>query len=185
LPSADTQDAAGSIREEHMAARFAFAAAVALAIASFALSATDAAAQCKPATEEENVAVAKAWHEDVINLRNPAKLKDILADSLVHHAAGGYPATMNAAGVAAMMDDFLIAFPDLRYTFDHFIAKGDYVVERYTATGTQHGPLGALKPSGRRATWTGMNIFRLECGKIVEVWSQVDAIARNRQLTGR
>lgn len=168
-----------------MPVRFAFAAAVCLAVASFALSATDAAAQCRAATEEENVAVAKAWHEDVINLRNPAKLKEILADSLVHHAAGGYPATMNVAGVAAMMDDFLIAFPDLKYTFDHLIAKGDYVVERYTATGTQQGPLGALPASGRRATWTGMNIFRLECGKIVEVWSQVDAIARNRQLTGQ
>ncbi|MCD6032468.1 MAG: SnoaL-like polyketide cyclase, partial [Thermomicrobiales bacterium] len=37
---------------------------------------------------------------------------------------------------------------------------------------------------GRTATWTGVNIFRIECGKIVEVWSEVDALSRNAQLTG-
>jgi predicted ester cyclase len=34
-----------------------------------------------------------------------------------------------------MMAEFLTAFPDLRYTFDQFIAQDDYVVERYTAVG--------------------------------------------------
>ena len=29
-----------------------------------------------------------------------------------------------------MMQDFLTAFPDLRYTFDLIIAKDQYVVER-------------------------------------------------------
>jgi hypothetical protein len=41
----------------------------------------------------------------------------------VHHAAGGYPKIMNAEGVAAMMGDFLAAFPDLLITFDQFVAK--------------------------------------------------------------
>lgn len=54
---------------------------------------------------------------------------------------------------------------------------------RYTATGTQDGPLGDLPPSGRAATWTGINIFRFECGKIAEIWSEVDALSRNAQLT--
>jgi hypothetical protein len=35
---------------------------------------------------------------------------------------------MDESGIAAMMGDFLNAFPDLRYTFDKFIAKDDYVV---------------------------------------------------------
>jgi len=54
----------------------------------------------------------------------------------------------------------------------------------YTATGTQLGPLQDLPPLGRTATWTGINIFRIECGRIVEVWSEVDALSRNQQLTG-
>ena len=57
---------------------------------------------------------------------------------------------MNAEGIAAMMGDFLAAFPDLLITFDQFIAKDDFVVERYTASGTHQGPLGDLKPTNLR-----------------------------------
>jgi steroid delta-isomerase-like uncharacterized protein len=140
-------------------------------------------AACPVSSEEQNVALARAWHEEVINRRNPEALQDILAAEIVHHAAGGYPEIMDEGGVTAMMGDFLTAFPDLRYTFDLFVVQDAYVVERYTATGTQQGPLGELPPSGRSATWTGINIFRIECGKIAEVWSEVDALSRNQQLT--
>ena len=141
-------------------------------------------AACPTTTEAENLAIARAWHEEVINRRNPGALRDILAAKVVHHAAGGYPDVMDADGVSAMMDDFLAAFPDLRYRFDQFIVRDDSVVERYTATGTQRGQLGDLPPSGRTATWTGINIFRIACGRIAEVWSEVDAVSRRRQLTG-
>lgn len=141
-------------------------------------------AGCRTATQEENVGIARAWHEEVINHRNPAILSDILDPHAVHHAAGGYPQEMNPAGVTAMMGDFLTAFPDLRYTYDLWLQQDDNVAERYTASGTQRGQFGDLPPSGRRATWTGINIFRIECGRIVEIWSEVDAIGRTQQLTG-
>jgi hypothetical protein len=82
----------------------------------------------------------------VINRRNPAILQDILASDVVHHAAGGYPKVMDATGIAAMMAEFLTAFPDLRYTFDQFIVQDDYVLERYPAVGTQQGQFGDLPP---------------------------------------
>ena len=163
---------------------------VPVVIALLLLSIDHAASQLPPApacpvtTQVENTAVARAWHEDVINRRNPAMLQQLLAPEVVLHGAGGYPKRMNASGIAAMMDEFLSAFPDLVYTFDQFIAQDDFVVERYTATGTQHGKLGDIPPSGRIATWTGINIFRIECGRIVEVWAQVDAVSRTQQLTG-
>lgn len=141
-------------------------------------------AGCPATSEAENVEIARKWHEEVINRRHPQVLREILGATVVHHAAGGYPETMDAAGVAAMMDDFLAAFPDLVYGFDDFITEDDMVVERYTATGTQAGPLGAFAATGRQATWTGVNIFRLDCGRIVEVWSEVDALTRQRQLAG-
>jgi predicted ester cyclase len=172
--------------------------AIGLFVAAVFLQCDYAWAQNKaacPATDERtNLALARAWHDDVINQRKPEALAGILSDKLVHHASGGYPATMNSAGVAAMMDDFLKAFPDLRYTFDLLEARGEYVIERYTgeyvierytATGTQRGRLGDLPASGRKATWTGINIFRIECSRIAEVWSEVDAAGRTKQLTAR
>ena len=138
---------------------------------------------CPALSRDESIAIARQFHEEVINRRNPAALDTILADTVRHHAAGGYPDEMDAAGVKAMMGDFLDAFPDLAFNFDLWAVDGDLVVERYTAAGTQEGPLGDLAPTGRKASWTGVNIFRIGCGRIVELWSEVDAISRNRQLT--
>jgi predicted ester cyclase len=157
------------------------AAAVATVIAAPSLPAI-AQDNCPPATREANIAIARQWHEEVINRRNPGALDAILADTIVHHAAGPYPDDLDLAGVKAMMGDFLGAFSDLSYSFDLWVADGDLVVERYTASGTNDGPLGSLAATGRKATWTGVNIFRIACGRITEVWSEVDALSRNRQL---
>ena len=48
-------------------------------------------------------------------------LSDIVGPEVVLHAAGGYPKIMNAEGIAAMMGDFLAAFPDLLITFDQLV----------------------------------------------------------------
>jgi len=142
------------------------------------------AEDCPPTGRDESAAIVRRWHEDVINDRDPAALQEILGASVTHHAAGGYPDSMDPAEVATMMDDFLAAFPDLQITIDDLIVENDKVVERYTASGTQTGPLGELPATGRSATWTGINIFRIACGRIAEVWSEVDALARSRQLLG-
>jgi steroid delta-isomerase-like uncharacterized protein len=139
---------------------------------------------CPATTEEENLAIARVWHEEAINRRNPVALMDILSPEVVHHAAGGYPDTVTANEIVAMMDDFPNAFSDLRYDFDLLFAQDDLVVERYTASGTQDGPFQDLPATGRKAICTGINIFRIECGRIVEVWSEVDALSRREQLTG-
>jgi steroid delta-isomerase-like uncharacterized protein len=139
---------------------------------------------CPATTEEENEAIARIFHEEAINRGNLAALEEILDPNVVHHAAGGYPDVENAEGVMAMMSQFPPAFSDLHYTIDFMVTQDDFVVERYTATGTQDGPLGDLPASGRKSTWTGVNIFRIECGKIVEIWSEVDALSRLQQLTG-
>jgi hypothetical protein len=64
-----------------------------------AKSQTPPAQGCRTTTETENTALARAWHEDVINRRNPAMLRDILAPKVAHHAAGGYPKLMDESGI--------------------------------------------------------------------------------------
>jgi steroid delta-isomerase-like uncharacterized protein len=152
-----------------------------------ALAAQDATPSASPdscpvTTEAENLEIASVWHEEAINNGNLEALRDVVAPDVVHHAAGGYPDVTNIEGVMSMMGAFPAAFPDLHYTIDFWVAQDDMVVERYTATGTQDGPLGDHPATGRTATWTGVNIFRIECGKIAEVWSEVDALSRNAQL---
>jgi steroid delta-isomerase-like uncharacterized protein len=137
---------------------------------------------CQTTTEAENQEIASVWHEEAINNHNLDALREVVAPDVVHHAAGGYPDVTDIEGVVTMMGAFPAAFSDLHYTVNFWVTQDDMVVERYTATGTQDGPLGDLPATGRTATWTGVNIFRIECGKIAEVWSEVDALSRNAQL---
>ncbi len=62
------------------------------------------------------------------------------------------------------------------------IAEGDTVVTRWTATGTQHGPLPGLPPTGKSAKVMGIWIHRLAGGKIVESWNVWDTLGMLQQL---
>ena len=55
---------------------------------------------CPATTQVESTAIARAWHDDVVNRRNPTKLSEILGPEVVHHAAGGYPKILNATGTS-------------------------------------------------------------------------------------
>ncbi len=62
------------------------------------------------------------------------------------------------------------------------VTEDDRVVVRWTATGTQTGEFQGIAPTGKKVTWTGVNIYRFECGKIAEQWSELDGIGRLQQL---
>jgi predicted ester cyclase len=48
------------------------------------------------------------------------------------------------------------------------VAEGDYVVERFTASGTHRGEFMGAAPTNRTVAMPGINIFRLRDSKIVE-----------------
>jgi predicted ester cyclase len=91
---------------------------------------------------------------------------------------------LGPAGPQAVLGILLTAYPDVQHTVEAVITEGDLVVTRYRATGTHTGEFQGYAPSGQPVTWTGINIYRLECGRIAEIWSEVDALGRIEQLTG-
>jgi steroid delta-isomerase-like uncharacterized protein len=74
------------------------------------------------------------------------------------------------------------AFPDLERRIDDLIAEGDKVVARWTAQGTQTGEFQGLPPSGKVATSSGITIFRILDGRVVEEWSESDMLGLLQQL---
>jgi steroid delta-isomerase-like uncharacterized protein len=74
------------------------------------------------------------------------------------------------------------SFPDLRITVDDLIAEGDKVVARLTARGTHQGTFRAIPPTGQFVQWSGIRIFRIADGKIVEHWATWDDLSLLRQL---
>ena len=149
-------------------------------ISAVAQEATPTAA-CPATTEQENVAIAQRWTDDVINVGNLAALDEIAASDIVHHA-GTFPDRTGVDGVKEVLGALIAGFPDVRQTVEQVITDDSMVVTRWSATGTHQGEFQGYEPSGEPVTWTGINIFRIECGKIAEEWSEVDGAGRIAQF---
>ncbi len=74
------------------------------------------------------------------------------------------------------------AFPDYHGTNEIQIAEGDMVANRFVFHGTHRGEFMGIAPTGREVTARGIAIDRVEDGKIVESWIEVDLEDMVRQL---
>jgi len=72
--------------------------------------------------------------------------------------------------------------PDQRMTLDTLVAEGDYVAFWGSFSGTQKGPMGPFPPTGRRMESQVAGMFRIEAGKIAELWVTWDNLAGLNQL---
>ena len=66
------------------------------------------------------------------------------------------------------------AMPDWHSDLHQLVAENDIVVERFTATGTHQGPLMGVPGTGQTITLPGVNIFRIQDGKIVDYHQSTD-----------
>ena len=80
------------------------------------------------------------------------------------------------------MGSVLHRLPDLEFTVDLVAAEGDLAATLWTATGTHSGEWQGIAPTDREVTWQGINVFRIECGQIVESWGEADHLGLRSQL---
>ena len=89
---------------------------------------------------------------------------------------------LDAAGHRQYSEVMLTAFPDLERRIDDLVAEGDKVVARWSAAGTHTGDFQGIPPSGNTATSSGITIFRIADGRIVEEWSESDSLGLLQQV---
>ena len=85
-------------------------------------------------------------------------------------------------GVKAIITEFRATFPDVSMTIDGQWAEGDTVVSRWTAKGTQQGPLRGIEPTGKQVTFSGVLILRFEGDRAVEAWQHFDRLTMLEQI---
>ena len=76
------------------------------------------------------------------------------------------------------------AFSDVHVEVEDQIVEGDRVVQRQRATGVHTGEFMGIAATGRTVNWTGNHIYRIDHGRIAEVWSEVslhDLLAQLRE----
>jgi steroid delta-isomerase-like uncharacterized protein len=81
-----------------------------------------------------------------------------------------------------VMEGFRSAFPDSDLGIEEEIAEDDKVVMRWTFSGTHQGNLLGIPATGKKVSWTGITIYRIVDGKIVEERGEEDFLGFFRQI---
>jgi steroid delta-isomerase-like uncharacterized protein len=148
--------------------------------ASTPAPAAPAATPCPTDTPAANTTVARRWTEEVVNEGQIDLLDDLLAPDAVHHG-GSFPSVQGPEAIKAAMRRVIETFP-MQLSVDLTIAQGELVAVRWSGTGTHEGPFLGVEPTGAEVTLTGINLYRLSCGRIVESWSVVNVLDQLRQI---
>jgi steroid delta-isomerase-like uncharacterized protein len=86
-------------------------------------------------------------------------------------------------GAKQFAADYRQAFLDLQTTIEDMVAEGDKVVTRFRTRGTHQGEIEDLgPPTGNQFEVTGITLEQFSEGKIVEDWTNFDALGPMQQL---
>ena len=132
---------------------------------------------------QDNRALAHRPHEEVYNQGKLEVVEQIYASDFVMHSPGIPPnLPRGPEGVKQFVTILRAAFPDLHLTIEDSIAEGDRVVNRWAFRGTQKGEFDGIPPTGKQVTLTGIDIWRISGGKLVELWQELDFAGLLQQL---
>jgi steroid delta-isomerase-like uncharacterized protein len=143
------------------------------------------AAGCAPATRTQldaNKTLVRQFVE-AGNAANWDALSQIVAPDFSRHSAAtaGPPVTSRDQFVE-LQKSFLTTFPDQRVTLQQMVAEGDRVAVLATYSGTQTGPMASFPATGKAVTAPFLALFRIDSGRIAELWVEWDNLAMLEQL---
>ena len=130
---------------------------------------------------EENKAIVRRYLDEAWIKRNVDILDELMAPDYARYLPG-QDQPLDREGQKRRIAGFHAAMPDMDFLIEDLFAEGDRVVFRVMIRGTHTGPLMGVAPTGKQLTVTAIDIARLENGKIVDHWGQMDMAGLMRQL---
>jgi predicted ester cyclase len=131
-------------------------------------------------SSEQNKTNIRRGFEEGINQRKLAVFDELLAPNYVNHSL---PAPMpGPEGMKAVVGMFLAGFPDFQVVVEEIVADGDVVCTRGHFTGTHTGDFQGIPATGRSINASYIDMWRLEAGRAVENWAQLDMLGLMQQL---
>jgi predicted ester cyclase len=126
---------------------------------------------------KENETIARRYYEEVWDRGNLAVIDQLVAPSISLNSW-----SPGLEGLKQVITSTRTSFPDLHYTLEDIIAAADKIVVRFTFRGTHRGEYRGIAPTGKEVTYTGIGIWRIAGGKLVEHWSNIDLLGLLQQL---
>lgn len=131
---------------------------------------------------EENKALVMRFAE-VVNAANWDALDEILTEDFRRHCQATPDVEINSSQeFKDLQKGFTVSFPDQRVTVELMVAEGDYVATYGAYQATHTGPMGDIPATGNAVDVKMMTIFRIQGGRISELWVEWDNMAMLAQL---
>ena len=121
-----------------------------------------------------------AWYREYLALCNAHRFGELgafVADDVV---VNGRPDGL--AGYVAGLEAVVRAFPDYRWELEHLLIDGPLVAAHFRDTGTHRGSFLGVAATGRRVTTDEFAVYRVEAGRIAQVWVTADNLGLLDQL---
>ena len=118
--------------------------------------------------------LVELWNQGDFNA-----VKQLLASDYDGHSSTEIHGT---EGALEFVPRLRAAFPDFRFSIRDQIAEGDKVATRWKIDGTHAGEFQGMPPSGKRMEMTGITIFRIANGKLIEGWTNEDTLGMLEQI---
>jgi steroid delta-isomerase-like uncharacterized protein len=124
-----------------------------------------------------NKGAVRRLYEDCLNNKNFSLLEE-----LIHPDFQGPEAKKGPQGYVAVVEELMLAFPDIQFTIEDLLGEDNKVAVRWVWTGTHKGVFKGFEASGKAVTNTGIVIFWFRDNKIIELWIKIDRMEVLQQI---
>ena len=126
-------------------------------------------------TEEDNEEVIRRINTEVWENGNFDVIDELVAEDYVLHDSS-MPEEIHGPDGYREMAEMGADTVDGDIEVDLVISTDDWVVSRWTMRGTHTGEIAGVEPTNEEVTMTGIDISRVENGKLAESWQEVNML---------
>ena len=133
----------------------------------------------------ENKEIIKLFLEQVRSGKQPDNAILFMGDSILAHQMNAEEQTTvkrTPQNYADHVREFLKMYGNFSFEITELIADGDKVYVRWQQTGKHLSEIDGYAPTGKPLTEIASCVYRLENGKILEYWIQIDRLGFDKQL---
>jgi predicted ester cyclase len=128
--------------------------------------------------------IARLFLDNLLGHGDLEVADEIMAANATIHLVDSFTPDLGTGpeGIKNIVGLYRNTFPDLQISIHDVITSGDKVISRFTIQGTQTGDLPNIPATGIAVSVEGMDIYRIENGKIAEFWHDADTLGLMKQL---
>ena len=131
-----------------------------------------AALRAESITEGKNKEIVRQWLSE-IDKENFDIVDELISENCTAYYSGD---TLGREWLRNSCKTFPHSFSNSMHIIDDLIAEKDKVIARLTIKATHTGPFMGASPTGKAVDYNAFTIYRIEDGKIQEIWVDHNAV---------